>query len=198
MIATYTSTSSVHQFERFFHSPPWLNAAATGTDGQRSSVSAPVQASGAEEGVEPVAERVCEGVNVDSGLAAVEGHAALGVVQKHAHLFRPRLKGQLGDGRRVGNVLASRLQAQGPEAVGGADGELPLAVDGLSHHPQAPLDLLADVHLPVAPPAAEALFGQHVGHAVEPLGVVRHLLDLVRVPHLFPVVADGQRGVGCL
>lgn len=58
MIGTYTSTSSVHQFESFFHLPQWLNAAATGTDGEWSSVSAAVQASRAEEGVEPVAERV--------------------------------------------------------------------------------------------------------------------------------------------
>lgn len=156
-----------------------------------------MQASRAEEGVEPVAERVCKRVNVDSGLGAVEGHASLAVVQKHAHLLRPRLQGQLGDGRHVDDILATRLQAQGPEAVGWTHGELPLPVDRLSHHPQAPLYLLADVHLPVAPPSAEAFFGQHVSHAVEALGVVLHLLKLVRVPHLLPVVRDGQRGVGC-
>lgn len=79
--------------------------------------------------MEAVAERVCEGVNMDSGLGAVERHASFSVVQKHAHLFRPGLQGQVGDWGRVGTVLAPGLQAQGPEAVGGADGELPLAVD---------------------------------------------------------------------
>lgn len=131
MIATYASTSSVRQSQSFFSIRPGgrLNAAAVGTDCERSIVSATVQASRAEESVEAVAERVCEGVNVESGLGAVEGHASFSIVQKHAHLLRPGLQGQVGDWRRVGNVLASRLQAQGPEAVGGADGELPLAVD---------------------------------------------------------------------
>ncbi len=147
-----------------------------------------MNATGTEEWIEPVSKCICEGVNVDSGFCAVEGHAALCVVQKDAHLPGPLLQSQQGHRRGVGNVLASSLQAQSPETVCRADGELALPVDGLPDNTQIPFYLLTDLHLPVAPPAAEAFFGQHVCHTVEPLGMIWYFLELVCVSHLFSVI----------
>jgi len=70
-----------------------------------------MQATGTEEWMKPVSECICEGVNVDSGFRAVEGHAALSVVQKHAHLPGSLLQSQRRGRRGVGNELASSLQA---------------------------------------------------------------------------------------
>lgn len=157
-----------------------------------------MQSTRTEERTEPVSECICEGVNVDSRFCAVEGHTAFWVVHKHAHPPGSLLQSQQGDRRGVGSVLPSSLQAQSPETVRRADSKPALPVYGLSDDTQAPLDLLPDLHLPVAPPAAEAFLGQYVRHAVEPLRVIGYLLELVRVPHLFSVIGDGEVGVGCL
>lgn len=117
-----------------------------------------MHASGTEEWMKPVCEGVCEGVNVDTGFCAEEGYTALCVVQEHAHLPGPVFYSQQGDRRGVGHVLASSLHAYSPETICGADGELALPVYGLSDDTQVPLDLLPDLHLPEAPPTAEALF----------------------------------------
>lgn len=147
-----------------------------------------MQSTGTEERMKPVAELICESVNVDPRVCAEEGHSAFGVIQKNSHPPGPVLQSHQTGWRGVRYVLASSLQAQNPEAVSGADGELALPVYGLSGNSQLPLNFLPHFHLPVAPPTAKALLGQNVGHAVEAFGVVRYLLELIREPHLLSVV----------
>lgn len=157
-----------------------------------------MQSARTEEGMKPVSEFIRERVDVDSRLCTEERHAAFCIIQIDAHFPRPVLQSHHGDRRCVGNILASSLQAYSPEAVGWADGELAFPVYGLSNDAQVPLDLFPNVHLPVEPSHVEALLGQHVGHAVKAFGVIRDLLELVSVPHLFSVIRDREKRVGCL
>ena len=145
--------------------------------------------------MQPICKIIIEGVNVGSRLAAVEGHPTLCAVQEHPHPPGPVIQSQIGDRRAVGLILTAAFEAQSPEAVVGANCELALSVYGLSDNTQTPLDLLAHLHLPVVPPAAEALLGQNVGHTVETFGVFRNLLKLVRVPDLLPVIGHRKRRV---
>lgn len=144
-----------------------------------------------------ISEFIYKRVNVDSRFCTVKGHSAFSIIQKHTHLPGSVLQRQRGDRRGVGSALTPSLQAQSPETICGADGKLALPVYRLSSDTQVPFDLFPNLHFPIAPPAAEAFFGQHVCHTVEPFGVIRNLLKLVCVAHLFSVIRDQKEGVGC-
>lgn len=147
-----------------------------------------MQATGTEERMKPVAELICKGVNVDSCVCAEEGHTAFGVIQKHTHPPRTMLYSHQAGRRRVCYVLASSFQAQSPEAVSRAEGELALPVYGLSGNSQFPLNFFPYFHFPVAPPTVKALLGQNICYAVEAFGVVRYLLELISEPDQFSVI----------
>ncbi|TNN71502.1 hypothetical protein EYF80_018188 [Liparis tanakae] len=84
-------------------------SAKTRRDDEGSIVFAAMQATRTEEWMKSVSECICEGVNVDSRFRAVEGHAALSVVQKYAHLPGSLFQSQRNPGIWVSVLLPQLL-----------------------------------------------------------------------------------------
>lgn len=110
------------------------NAATATGDGKRRRVLAPMRSPRAKEWMEPVGERVHEGVDVGAAVHAEEGRPSLLVVHEHSDPLRLVAQSQGGGRRCVSNVLIPVSQAHSPEAIGRADGKLPFSVDRVPDH----------------------------------------------------------------
>lgn len=131
-----------------------------------------VQEAQVEVGVECLAERVVEGVQVRHALSVVEGHQPALVIQVDADPGQRLLQREHSRRRRAGHVLDAVRQRQRPEAVGGQGLDDALAGHGLARHADRPHGAAVDLYLPIVAPMGEALAAQQRQRSVEALGVV--------------------------
>lgn len=94
-----------------------------------------------------VRKGVGEGVDEDPGVHVVEGQNSLVAVHVDSDAGWLDADRQDGGGLRAEGVVALVAQAEEPVAMGGADSDLPLAIDRLAGHAQVPVCLLSYLHL---------------------------------------------------
>lgn len=94
-----------------------------------------------------VREGVGKGVDENPAVHVVEGQNSLVAVHVDADAGWLGADRQDGGGLRPEGVVALVAQAEEPVAVGGADSDLPLAIDRPAGHAQVPVCLLSYLHL---------------------------------------------------
>lgn len=94
-----------------------------------------------------VGEGVGEGVDENPGVHVVEGQNSLVAVHIDSDAGWLGADCQDGGGLRSEGIVALVAQAEEPVAVGGADSDLPLAIDRPASHAQVPVRLLTYLHL---------------------------------------------------